>query len=183
MDAARYQSLLDKHGRRVANRAVFEALRDEGISSGHEAFHSMYGPESNLSEGERCTTGVVDEYDPAGRSAFYSRTAWATSSPNRIHWAKEMDESHPDSVEAIKQVVTMSNAERAAYVAALPEGDWRAAVEAMTDADLLDIWIILYRQWPQPVRGTSVNDPAIPNEREMALRHMRVLGMAKVPSI
>lgn len=69
MTDAEYIDILRTHGRRVANRAVLSVTPlDARLLSD---FHDCYGPED---DNERCRTGLIDTFDPAGWHIHYERS-------------------------------------------------------------------------------------------------------------
>jgi hypothetical protein len=77
MTPERYAELVRIHGRRAANRAVLSEvpMNKRKLSD----FYKAYGLEATLPEEERCTTGMLDKFDPTGWLNHYT-------DPKRALW-------------------------------------------------------------------------------------------------
>lgn len=64
-----YSEILFTHGRRVANRAVL--LATDLNARQLDDHHDCYGPEDQLPAHERCITGLIATFDPAGLNVHY----------------------------------------------------------------------------------------------------------------
>ena len=67
-----YLAILAEDGRRVANRWAYAMMRKVGRENfSLDDFYACYALEGNLSEHERCRTGMIDQFDPIGFHTLY----------------------------------------------------------------------------------------------------------------
>lgn len=71
MEASAYLRILLDHGRRVANRVVLAEINERKGKKELSDFYSCYGTESTLPDHERCSTGLIDKFDPTGWHDHY----------------------------------------------------------------------------------------------------------------
>ena len=75
MTPATYVQILKRHGRRVANRAC---AADSDATGTLSEFYACYASEDELPNSERCRTGLISQFDPAGWFAPYANPNWYT---------------------------------------------------------------------------------------------------------
>lgn len=71
MEASAYLRILLDHGRRVANRVVLAEINERKGKKELTDFYSCYGTEDTLPDHERCSTGLIDKFDPTGWHDHY----------------------------------------------------------------------------------------------------------------
>lgn len=72
METSAYLRILLDHGRRVANRVVLAEINEAKGKKELSDFYSCYGLEDTLPEHERCSTGLIDKFDPTGWMNHYA---------------------------------------------------------------------------------------------------------------
>ncbi|PMS29645.1 hypothetical protein B0G57_1448 [Trinickia symbiotica] len=163
MEAQEYRDILKAHGRRVANRAAFASLPKNSERT-LDDFYACYGPEDRLPEHERCTTGMIQRFDPAGWRHLYLRDQSAQAAmqfaTNDGEWIKDfrtMDAWWRKFVVAYLYFMTDDEQEEAlrSLLDITPENEpFLDALYEMGAADRLAIYIFITGKWPQP--GTQM---------------------------
>jgi hypothetical protein len=72
MEASAYLRILLDHGRRVANRVVLAEINERKGKKELSDFFSCYGSENDLPDHEKCSTGLIAQFDPTGYLAHYA---------------------------------------------------------------------------------------------------------------
>lgn len=121
MTPATYVQILKRHGRRVANRACAADSEATGTISD---FYACYSSEDELPPSERCRTGLINQFDPAGWFAPYANPNWYTHPAPALGEAAAED----DAAAAAESVLSAARSGEPMSTV-MPSADERLAAE------------------------------------------------------